>query len=151
MYTTNHSNVEQALLNHENIQQTARLLLLDSFATSEPTLTRTFKDLREECPTLFERFLPRSEQENDVDNDVDEDSSMLIMGDDLHLRPTVLGRIKPAYCREQLSLPVRGSALPTEFQKMLKMAYEIDCGMNYLTHFGSASIPWSKKLSFTDK
>lgn len=137
------------MLDFENVQQTARLLLLDLFAISELELTRTFKKLREECPTLFKRFLPRSDH---VDEDVDDDDSyMLIMGDKYHSKPAVSGRIKPTYCREQLSLPIRGSALPVPFQTMLRLAYKTDYDLPHLTHYGNASISWSKKLSFTDK
>ena len=48
------------------------------------------------------------------------------MKDEQHLRSTVLIRIKTTFCREQLFLSIRKSALSSEFEKMLRMTYEID-------------------------
>jgi hypothetical protein len=42
VYQTNHFNVEKSLLLRENFQQTARLLLPDAFASSDPELTVLF-------------------------------------------------------------------------------------------------------------
>jgi hypothetical protein len=60
VYETNHFNVEKSLL-RVNFQQTARLLLLDTFASSDPELTALFRELSTQCPSLFQTMLPRSE------------------------------------------------------------------------------------------
>ena len=111
-------------MNYENLQQIVKLLLHDFFIVSESQLTKTFKKLREICSSLFDRFLSRFEHKNENIN-----FTMSIMKDEQHLRSTVLTRIKTTFCREQFFLSIRRSALSSEFEKMLRMTYEIDYDM----------------------
>ena len=147
VYNTNFQNVERDLLESENLRQTVRLLLQDAFIIAEPVLTQLLKELRDECPLLFNKLLPKSERSQD---DLDEDSYLLLKSDASHGLPAALGRLQARYIRQELSLPVRSSSIDSVFQKKLRDAYRIDYGMPGIMHFGSASIPWSKKLSFND-
>ena len=112
------------MLNYENLQQIAKLLLHNFFIVSELQLRKTFKKLRKICSFLFDKFLSRFEHENENIN-----FTMSIMKNEQHLRSTVLIRIKTTFCREQFFLSIRESALFSEFEKMLRITYKIDYNM----------------------
>ncbi|KAL8798787.1 MAG: hypothetical protein Q9200_007697 [Gallowayella weberi] len=147
IYNTNYRDVERALLGSENLKQTIRLILQDAFAISEPVLTQLFKDLQAECPVLVNKLLPQSEKTHDI---LDDDSYLFLKSDANHSQPAALGRLQAKLVRNELSLPIRSSAMDQAFQKMLRTSYEIDYGMSNVMHFGVASIPWSKKVNFND-
>lgn len=149
VYNTNFSNVERHLLLRESLQQTARLILLEAYRSSEPELTATFKDLYDTCPTLFESLLPRSEQLELED----EESKTLrsILEDTHHVKPTAISRLKPTYCRDELGLPIRSSTLTAEFKHYLQQAYADDYNLPNIVHLGNKALVWCKKLAFMDK
>lgn len=118
VYNTNFSNVERHLLMRKSLQQTTRLILVDAYRSSEPELTATFKDLYEICPALFESLLPRSEQLELSQADESEPFES-IQHDTNHLRPAVMSRLKPTYCRDELSLPIQSSAFTAVFKRDL--------------------------------
>lgn len=110
VYTTNFSNVEKLLLGRESVRQTARLLLLGAYDKSDPEISRTFRELSVECPSLFDLLLPKSEQEAQGEADETE-SSISIMEDIAHIRPYTFCRLQPLFCRDFLHLPIRSSFL----------------------------------------
>ena len=145
IYSTNHSNVEKALLSRENMRQTCRLILLNAFVGDESVLTQLFKELHQACPTLFESLLPRSEQMIDED-----ESSQDILGDVNHERPAALVRIAAQHCKYVMQLPTWSSLLSQPQRQQLGQAYTQDYKMSGIVHFGRRAIPWCKKFSFTD-
>ena len=150
VYTTNHSQVERAMLGQENLQQTVRLLLLKAYIQKEPQLTALMTDLHDRCPSWFQALLPRSEQEGMLE---DEEDELQIVASENHRRPAAIGCLRPKYCREILKLPTRSSntALPPLFVSMLRRAYEVDYQMPNIMQFGTAGIKWCKKFSFFDR
>lgn len=149
VYNTNFSNVERHLLMRESLQQTTRLILLDAYQSLEPELTATFKDLYDTCPTLFESLLPRSEQLELESEETEAFQS--ILGDTHHLKPRVMSRLKPTYCRDELGLPIRSSALTAVFKHHFRTAYADDYGLPNIVQFGTKGLVWCKKLGFMDK
>ena len=154
IYTTNHLRPERDLLRWENIQQTLRLLLADSFAAldNDAAITRVVKDVYAACPTLFSTLLPRSEQlslEGSLIPETDEDDAD-VQSDHRHEHPKVIGCIQAKYCKEVLSLPTRTSQLSIEFSSLLSKAYGTYYGMPDIVKFSHGSFQWCKKLSFSD-
>jgi hypothetical protein len=152
IYTTNHQRPERDLLYWENIRQTLRLLLTDSFA-DDAKITRVVKDIYSACPTLFSTLLPRSEQlsldgslipENDDDDDQD------VQADKRHGHPTVTGCIQTRHCKEVLGLPTHASHLTTSLRSLLSKAYGRYYSMPNIITFSQGSFQWCKKLSFYD-
>jgi hypothetical protein len=152
IYTTNHQRPQRDLLHWENIRQTLRLVLTDSFA-NDAKITDVIKDIYAACPTLFSTLLPRSEQltldgslipENDNDDDED------VQADKQHGRPAVTGCIQAKYCKDMLGLPTRTSHLTTRFEILLSKAYGTYYNMLNIITFSQSSFQWCKKLSFFD-
>jgi hypothetical protein len=153
IYNTNHQRPERDLLCWENIRQTLRLVLTDSFA-NDAKITRVVKDINAACPTLFSTLLPRSQQlsldgslipENDDDDD-DED----VQADKRHGHPTVTGCIQAKHCKEALGLPTRTSHLTNSFSSLLSKSYGTYYNMPNIITFSQGSFQWCKKLSFFD-
>jgi len=118
IYTTNHQHPERDLLHKENIRQTLRLILTNSFS-HEPTITRVVKEIFAVCPLLFSTLLPRSEQmdlEGSLISQNDDDDDEDVQPDSRHSQP---GCIKAKYCKEVLALPTRVSHLTAAFRNLL--------------------------------
>ena len=105
------------LLNHENLQQIIKLILLNSFVKSEPALTQIFQILRENCSTLFNRFLSKSEKHEKMN---DENSSIFILINNENFRPAVSNRIKSTYCRNQFFFIFAQFCLIKKFSKFVE-------------------------------
>src|SRR5271154_1567872 len=119
---TNHSNVEHALLSKENLQHTVRLLI--SIDIDEPQATQVLQELYNECPSLFDALLPRSEQA-DFFKQVADDSLLMLLPSTDHLKPAVIGRISTTHCRDQLNLPTRSSQLDFGFKNQDRASYSL--------------------------
>jgi len=140
------------MLSKENLRQTIRLILLGAFAQTEAQLTYLIQELYNDCPTLFEALIPRSEQENlsMAGVTIDDDEQVSITGDDAHRRPVAIGRLEPKYCRDTLGLPTRASDLPANFRSALRRPYDDDYKMPNVLQFGKRPIFWCKKMAFQD-
>ncbi|KAM0440826.1 hypothetical protein ACHAPT_000127 [Fusarium lateritium] len=57
VYTTNHSDVEKALLMKANVRQAARFALLGAFDSDDPVLTDNLQTLYQCCPNIFNSIL----------------------------------------------------------------------------------------------
>lgn len=155
IYHTNHSNVELALLNRKNVQQTVRLLLAKAFEHSNPDLTLVFNELYRECPSLFEQVLPRSEVAdyvNLLEEGFDDDELKLKLPEDsTQYRPAAITCIQPKYAKDTLQLPTRPSQMSDNFRKLYTKAFKDDYGMTDIVEFGKAVVRWSKKVAFDDR
>jgi len=127
-------------------------LTCKKFSRQTAEITALVRELNENCPTLFETLLTRSEQENFSVALIDEaDSQVMIASDANRLRPAAIGRLQATYCRDFLGLPTRATAaLPDAFRSALRIAYEKDYGIPNLRHFGKGAIQWCKKVAFHD-
>jgi hypothetical protein len=152
VYNTNHSNVERVLLSKENLRQTVRLLLANAFLFdhAEQEITLVFQELYQECPTLFDTILPRSEQGN-FDEEVAGDSLLSTLSTTNHINPSAIGRYNSKYCRDILQVPIRSCAMDESFKTELRRAYELDYQMSGMYHFGTAVIQWCHKFSFMSR
>ncbi|OXV08563.1 hypothetical protein Egran_03674, partial [Elaphomyces granulatus] len=152
IYTTNHQHPERDLLHKENIRQTLRLILTNSFS-HEPTITRVVKEIFAVCPLLFSTLLPRSEQMDlagSLISQNDDDDDEYVQPDSRHSQPTATGCIKAKYCKEVLALPTRVSHLTAAFRNLLAKAYGEHYGMPNIIVFSHGVFQWCKKFSFFD-
>jgi hypothetical protein len=147
--------VEKALLKHEALRQSVRLILANAFAHDEPQITAMLQRLRQRCPTLFQSLLPQSEQHQvqlpsaHIDQDDVLDS---LISDALHSDITATARLQNKYCREKLMLPTRGTEAITAFPSFatqLRMALAQDYNMPNIFQFGSKYFQWCKHVSFS--
>ena len=87
-----------------------------------------------ECPSLFDALLPRSEQA-DFFKQVADDSLLMLLPSTDYLKPAVIGRISATHCRDQLNLPTRSSQLDFGFKTELRIAYERDYQIPAMYHW----------------
>jgi hypothetical protein len=140
IYQTNHSNIEQALLKRENIQQTVRLLLAKAFQHSDPGLTTTFSDLYKECPSMLQQILPRSKVADYSELLEEDESELALPSNGNHSRPAAIGYIQPKYAKDVLQLPMRTSQMFENFRKQFTTAFKIDYGMEHIMEFRKAAL-----------
>ena len=135
--------MEKALLKHEALRQSIRLILVNAFAHDEPQITTMLQHLCQRCPTLFQSLLPQSEQHQiqlpsaHIDQDDVLDS---LISDALHSDISATARLQNKYCREVLMLPTRGAeaiAIFPSFAAQLRMALAQDYQMPNIFQFGS--------------
>jgi hypothetical protein len=151
VYNTNHTNIEKALLGRENMQQTVRILLNNGMQDTDAELSAVFQELQEQCPTLFDTLLPRSEQ--NVDRPVIDEEEVQFISSNMHRRPTATGYIPSSFIRTTLKLPVRISDLDKNehFSSLLTTAYMDSYKHKNVEEFGSKWLSWFKKVGFTDR
>lgn len=157
IYDTNHRNVERALLQRENVQQTVRLILANAFRRTDRELTELFYELYTECPSIFDPVLPLSERlglEAVLTEDYytgDDESELRLDSDDTHIHPAALGRIAPGYAGDVMKLPLRSRGMSDSFRRLLRASYHTDYSMPNIFEFGKVAIQWSKKFAFDDR
>jgi hypothetical protein len=100
-YGNSHS-VEKVLLHNKNIKQTIRLCLGGAFDLTNKHITQQLKTLHENCPRLFEKFLPAAEQPTSEDSEYSND----ILSTLNHHQPRATRYVARNMIRETLSLPV---------------------------------------------
>jgi hypothetical protein len=83
VYNTNKQNPERDLLQRINMELTSRLVLQGGFQTDEPLVTQQMLSIGDQCPSMFERMLPRLERADTLDDDTAEE--MGIMSDTSHI------------------------------------------------------------------
>jgi hypothetical protein len=142
VYETNHRNVEKLLLGKINVQITIRFLLLDAFKDSDPELTAAMRDTFDDCPTLLDAALSRTDRV-DLD-DLREDDDQCDLGNSAgvsHKRPALIGRVARAELRhaihpanEDHPLPVRREDMQRAFRTLLREAYVADYGQPEIFH-----------------
>ena len=76
---------------------------------TDAELSAVFQELREQCPTLFDTPLPRSEQ--NVDPPVIDGEELQFISSNMHRRPTATGYIPSSFVRPTMKLQVRISDL----------------------------------------
>lgn len=163
VYETNYSNVEKILLMKVNFQETMRLLLQNAFQHDDPELTSEMLALYQQCPTLFNTVLSRTDR-NEMDALLDnEDHEMEIdqSADSNHLRPAAINRIptKSVVATHPINdgnrIPTRSGDLNTTstWRGHLRLAYQYDYGKpaQYPSLFENRPIQWSRKSGFTDR
>ncbi|KAN0075598.1 hypothetical protein V8E54_006868 [Elaphomyces granulatus] len=141
VYNTNHSDVEKALLKHEALRQSVRLILANAFAHDEPQITAMLQRLRQRCPTLFQSLLPQSEHHNFPVPTLTKTTDI-----------AATARLQNKYCREMLMLPTCGAEAITAFPSFatqLRMALAQDYNMPNIFQFGSKHFQWCKHVSFS--
>ncbi|KAL9036395.1 MAG: hypothetical protein Q9180_004325 [Flavoplaca navasiana] len=152
VYQTNHVNVERLLLEHENLRQSVRLLLLDAWPDEEQ-VTAVMKDIYRKCPTLFESLVSKSEQDSLRSSliGIDDDDEITLQSDPLHQHVTATGRLKPKYCREVLKVPTRANDPLTtiEFKTQLRRAFTQDYRQPNVIYLGPHGFQWCRKVGFT--
>jgi hypothetical protein len=153
---TNHSNIEKALLGRENLQQTVRILLNNGMRETDAQMSDLLQYIHQQCPTLLESLLPRSEQEtmrNQLESLVEDDEEVPLVGSQSHLNPTATGCIATKYVRGTLKLPVSRQDLENDraFAKLLRQAYSDEYKKKNVFEFGKKWLTWTKKLGFTDR
>ncbi|EAQ88802.1 hypothetical protein CHGG_05421 [Chaetomium globosum CBS 148.51] len=163
VYETNYSNVEKILLMKVNFQETMRLLLQNAFQHDDPELTSEMLALYQQCPTLFNKVLSRTDR-NEMDALLEnEDHEMEIdqSADSNHLRPAAINRIptKSVVATHPINdgnrIPTRSGDLNTTstWRGHLRLAYQYDYGKpaQYPSLFENRPIQWSRKFGFTDR
>ena len=159
VYSTNHINVEKALLRKEILNLTVRLIIMNAYKQSDPELTDLIQRLYRSCPLLFESLMPRSEIEDlaaaaaaaDVDEADEDEPSVELQADDSHLRPSAIGCLPARHVRQVLGFPLRSSQMIAAFKELLTRAYDVYYSSPAILHFGKVNLQWVKKISFTDK
>ena len=163
MYETNYSNIEKVLLMKVNFQETMRLLLQNAFQHDDPELTAEMISLYQQCPTLFNKVLSRTDR-NEMDallENEDHEIEVNQSADDSHLMPSAINRI-PTKSIVVTHLVNGGNRIPTRsgdldttptWRAHLRAAYEHDYDKptEYPTLFQSRPIQWSRKFGFTDR
>jgi len=160
VYETNHSNVEKLLLAKINMQITIRLILRNGFYHKDGELTVLMNRLYNQCPTMFDSVLPRTDRQDmtapddELENELDVHSGV----DSKHRRATVIGAIPPATVNRTLhvlndnrSLPRRHDNMSESFKRALRRAYVQEYGLDEIYHFGRWPLQYSNKFAFTDR
>jgi hypothetical protein len=153
VYTTNHSNIEKALLGRENLQQTVRILLNNGMHENDKDMSLLLQDIQKQCPTLFESILPKSEHMRSQEDSLVEDDEVPLIGSGRHLDPAAIGCIATGFAQQKLKLPVKKSDLDrnVNFAGLLRKAYASEYGKANVYEFGKKWLLWTKKLAFTDR
>jgi hypothetical protein len=159
VYETNHSNVEMVLLAKINMQITIRLILQNGFYHRDGELTALMNRLYNQCPTMFDSVLPRTDRQDmtapddELENELDVHSG----ADSNHRRATIIGAIPPTTINRTLhvindnrSLPRRHDDMSEGFKRALREAYVQEYGLDEIYQFGRR-LQYSNKFAFTDR
>lgn len=68
VYNTNKQNAERNLLQKLDLKMTTQLIFQDGFSKTKLVLTRQMKEITNNCPSLFNRLLPRADQSDMLNN-----------------------------------------------------------------------------------
>ena len=141
------------------MQITIRLILRNGFYHKDKELTTIVNRLYNQCPTLFDSVLPRTDRQDmaaddELENELDVHSGV----DSKHRRATVIGAIPPAtinrtlhFLNDNRPLPRRHDDMSEGFKRALRRAYVQEYGLDEIYHFGHQPLQYSNKFAFTDR
>ncbi|KAF7532596.1 hypothetical protein G7054_g7828 [Neopestalotiopsis clavispora] len=168
VYETNYSNIEKILLMKANFQETIRLVLRGAFKVEDPELTEQILDLRQECPSLFDKVLSRTDRDQleagagtgVAGSQDDFEMELYSSANANHLKPSAINRIpgkeiarlKHA-ANDDHHLPLRPELATPGFRRRIRLAFEKEYGKptEYPSLFENRPIQWSRKFGYTDK
>ncbi|KAI1097192.1 hypothetical protein F4804DRAFT_352027 [Jackrogersella minutella] len=154
VYETNYSNIEKLLLAKSNMQITIRFLLQDAFFHRDSELTLRMQRLYNDCPTLFESVLPRTEIQDMPENELDFELDANSGGDYQHRRATVIGHVHlkgtTHVINEGRALPTRHVNMTDRFKHVLRQTYVRDYGQPDIYQFAGV-LQYANKFGFSDR
>ncbi|KAJ4199792.1 hypothetical protein NW759_016002 [Fusarium solani] len=152
VYTTNHSDIEKALLMKVNVRQTTRFTLIGAFSSDDPVLTDNLQDLYQCCPSIFSSILTSADDTTGITRD---EIIFDIHGsaDEEHINPIVMGQLRAAQMRKirypvstdmpgdryfalYVELPVLSRDMSSAFKSLLRDACDCDYHLGKLYVWG---------------
>jgi hypothetical protein len=143
------------------MQITIRLILQNGFYHKDGELTALMNRLYNQCPTLFDSVLPRTDRQDmaAIDDELENELDIISGVDSKHRRTTVIGAIPPAtvdrtyhLLNDNQSLPRRHDNMSENFKRALRGAYVQEYGFDEIYHFGNRRpLQYSNKFAFTGR
>ncbi|KAI1811386.1 hypothetical protein GGS20DRAFT_588590 [Poronia punctata] len=126
VYTTNHRAPEKDLFAWENVAQTLRFVLLNSFADTDRELTNQLQNLNSTTPSLFASItrgqLVPGGANGDDEVDDDEAGIVLVARHESYIEVGLTAQLRPE-TRQKLGLATREKDFSPMYRRMLTSAY----------------------------
>lgn len=131
------------------VQQSLRLELAKSYASSHFSLLEALQTVEKKCSALIQSFLPRSK--HDVENEVE----VVLIENDSHrqLRASMTGfalTSKDNYFGIRFNVNLNRLNVDHDFLFQLSKAYQIEYEIRNVMNFEFKRPKWSKRVAFTD-
>jgi len=155
VYQTNHIKVEKLLLEHECLQQSIQLILMNTWENDEFVITDIIKNLYHNCSSFFDILLSRFKQESLcillTTECEDENDEIILQHDSEHKQVIATDHLKSRYCKEVLWISIRTSdfLMIMKFKLQLREIFAKDYNLSNVMYFEAQTFQWCKKITFT--